>query len=72
MTNEIMKDSRKLVAFLYVLMREDVVPGRIETILERHVFDVESEYSNVHLARYAQEIAARLSEQQPEGKNARE
>lgn len=49
-----------LIAFLYTLLRDDVTPGRIEEIM----VDVQSvgitEFSNGWLARYAEDIAARL------------
>jgi hypothetical protein len=51
-----------LVEFLYILMRDHVVPGTIESILkdlEKHC-DLEKEFSNGWLANYAKDIASRL------------
>lgn len=58
-----MSSTDRLVAFLYVLMRDDVVPGRVEEILIQHI-EVSSTaacYSNTHLEAMAKEIAVRLS-----------
>jgi hypothetical protein len=49
----------KLVAFLYMLLRDEVTPGRLEEIL-REMPLVESEFSNGWLANYAKDIAMRL------------
>lgn len=53
-------DKRALVTFLYLLMRDEMVAGKVEQI----VMDIEGRspytYSNPHLARYAQELADRL------------
>ncbi len=56
-------DDRPLVAFLYVLMRDHLPPGAVETIMSRHVegFGVH-DFSNGWLARHAQDLAERLSE----------
>ena len=52
----------RLQGFLYMLMRDAVVPGEVE----RMVRDVEKSahpaFSNVHLAAYADELARRLSQ----------
>ncbi len=54
----------KLVAFLYVLMRDDVVPGRVEQLLRDHVecgnAGDETIYCNPHLEALAKETAERL------------
>lgn len=61
-----MTDAR-LAAFLYLLMRDDVVPGRVEKLVletereEGVAFDL-SDYTNKHLAEYAEELAKRLGE----------
>lgn len=50
-----------LVGFLYTLMRDDVVPGRVEKLVmngEEH--PPPYEFSNPHLEAYARELAARL------------
>lgn len=52
--------NNKLIAFLYILMRDDITPGRIENIMINHIFDAKSEYSNGWLAKYAEDIAERL------------
>lgn len=56
-------DGRKLVCFLYLLMRDEVTPGRIETILK----DVRSagpepyyQFCNGYLAQHAQSVADAL------------
>lgn len=52
-----------LVSFLYVLIRDDVVPGRIEEIMKMSMPpapDEKTEFSNGWLASYAKDIAARL------------
>lgn len=58
----------KLVAFLYVLMRDEVPCGKVEGILQKHVMVAALarpgdpvEYSNKHLEAYAREIAGKLS-----------
>ena len=52
----------RLQGFLYMLMRDAVVPGEVE----RMVRDVEKGahpvFSNVHLVAYADELARRLSQ----------
>lgn len=53
----------KLVGMLYILMRDDLVPGRVEKLVQ----DGENhpppyKFSNPHLEAYARELAARLVE----------
>lgn len=52
-----------LAAFLYVLMRDHVVPGEVERIVS-DLEDVSSvggySFSNEHLERYAKELERRL------------
>lgn len=50
----------KLTAFLYILMRDSVTPGRIEEILINHIDEAEQEYTNGWLAKYANYVAERL------------
>ncbi len=50
-----------LVGFLYTLMRDDLVPGRVEELVmggETH--PPPYKFSNPHLEAYARELAARL------------
>ena len=58
-----MKD--RLVAFLYVLMRDEVVSGAVEKIMLEHVEsnDREAVFSNPHLEAHAVELAKRLRRQ---------
>jgi len=48
-------------AFLYLLMRDTVVPGEVERLVREaeRCYDG-SVYSNSHLAAYAKEVARRL------------
>lgn len=52
----------RLVVFLYVLMRDEVVSGTVEKIMQDHVegSDSESSFSNPYLAAHAIELAKRL------------
>jgi len=53
----------KLKSFLYVLMRDEVVPGVVEEIVRDHAEAVAAKeiiYSNPFLAAYADELAKRL------------
>lgn len=52
-----------LIAFLYELMRDHVPPGVVEKVVRNSELPSEDDtyvLSNVHLARYAEEIAIRL------------
>lgn len=56
-------DDRRLVAFLYLVARDHVVPGALEELLENLArADGPFEFTNGHLARYAQDVAARLTD----------
>jgi hypothetical protein len=63
-------DKRLLVAFMYVLMRDRVTPGVIEHILlelsNAHNYDKwefeEHEFTNGWLAKYAQDVVQRLTD----------
>lgn len=52
--------SNRFVAFLYQLMRDDVVVGRVEQIVRDSEKPEEYVLTNEHLARYAEELAERL------------
>ena len=54
-------DTRPLVSFLYLLMRDDVTPGRIETLMDKFGHEPVAVFTNGHLARLAQDIAERLT-----------
>src|SRR5258708_6977142 len=58
----------KLTPFLYVLMRDHLVPGDIEAIVAEHCEhhwrpgrDGLAQFSNPHLEAYARELADRLA-----------
>jgi hypothetical protein len=53
----------KLTCFLYVLMRDHVVPGKLEDILLKQVTGKEILYTNGWLAKYANYMAKRLTKQ---------
>ena len=52
-----------LVSFLYVLLRDEVTPGRLEAVLERSIGEPEKAraFTNGWLAEYAKDVAARLT-----------
>lgn len=54
-----------IVAFLYILLRDDLPAGRVEQIIEEHIEKLHKnqraiEFSNPHLADYARELYLRL------------
>jgi len=56
-----------LVAFLYVLMRDEVVPGKVEAIMKSHVELLRENgqpvvFSNKYLEAYARSLAERIVE----------
>lgn len=51
----------KLVSFLYQLMRDHVPPGVVEEVLNDSVHHSDIVYTNGWLAKYAEDIAKRLS-----------
>lgn len=56
-------DDRPLVALLFVLMRDHITPGAMETIFENHVAVANGQkqrYSNGWLAKHAQDLARRI------------
>lgn len=58
------QDRRALVAFLYVLARDHLTTGTIEEIIGSHVEPITNEptvFTNGWLARWAQDVANRLS-----------
>ena len=53
----------KLVAFLYLLMRDQMPTGDVAGILQNHIRKLPTEgwiFTNRHLEAYAREIAAEL------------
>ena len=57
----------RLVAFLYLLMRDELPTGRVVTIINELNKDATSyKFTSKHLAAYATELADRLLEA-PEG-----
>ena len=53
----------RLIAFLYRLIRDDIVSGKIEKHmfeLEKFPFDENFKYSNKDLAKYCKKLAKRL------------
>lgn len=56
-------DDDPLVRFLYLLMRDHVPSGVVEGIVQPESTVIQ--YTNGHLARYAQDLAARLTEHEP-------
>lgn len=63
-SGDVNMDNDPLVTFLYILMRDDVPPGRIEEVLMSHVMqhepDEQVQFTNGWLARYAENIATLL------------
>ena len=53
-------DDRKLVSFLYELMRDHVPAGVVESVLAASVKPEPTHYCNGYLAQYAQDVAERL------------
>lgn len=55
---------KKFQLFLYLLMRDEVVPGKVEKYCRMAEFEDdfpdEVEYTNKYLASYAKELADRL------------
>lgn len=54
------QENEKLVDFLYVLLRQHVLPGDIEDLMINHVRAEKSQYCNPYLAQYARDLAERL------------
>jgi hypothetical protein len=54
-------DDRALVQFLYILLRDHLTAGAVETILEDHVTGRPTVFTNGWTAAHAQDIAARLT-----------
>ena len=52
-----------LIAFLYLLMRDELVPGKVARLIKKSETTKGKTvwYSNKHLANYAVELARRLS-----------
>ena len=51
-----------LVSVLYELMRDYITPGVIEGIVQRSVHDTKVIYTNGWLAKYAEDLALRLTQ----------
>jgi hypothetical protein len=50
----------KVVALLYVLMRDHVTPGVVEELVRTYCHDFSTIYTNGYLAKYAKDLANRL------------
>lgn len=52
----------KLVAFLYLLMRDSLPTGEVERLIQEteHATPVQNQFSAVHLEAYARQLASRL------------
>ena len=54
----------RLIAFLYILLRDQLPAGVVEEIMRDHIDNIIDElpvkFSNKHLEAYAREIASRL------------
>lgn len=55
------------MSFLYQLMRDELPPGKVEGIV-RDCQEPDVLYTNGWLAKYAQDLAERLSDNDPESK----
>ena len=54
-------DDRPLVGFLYELMRDHLPVGVVERIARNSAYTGTTSFTNGHLARYAQDLAERLT-----------
>lgn len=54
--------SPRLQAFLYLLMRDSVVPGEVERLVREAEKNTDMVYSNTYLAGYAEHLGRRLSQ----------
>ena len=52
----------RLVSFLYQLMRDQVTPGIVESIVNQSEDEPEITYTNGWLAKYAEDLANRLKD----------
>lgn len=52
----------KLVSFLYQLLRDHITTGDIEKIVRESETESKCQYTNGWLAKYAEDIAKRLSD----------
>jgi hypothetical protein len=59
-------DTDPLVCFLYLLLRDHILPGDIENILAQARVVTHGEFTNGFLAQYAQNIAAKLRREERE------
>jgi hypothetical protein len=56
-------DDKKLITFLYILLRDKLPSGSVEDIMEKHVeptADKEVVYTNPHTEAHARWLAKRL------------
>lgn len=63
--------NKKLVSFLYILMRDHLPSGAVEGIMENHVKKIDKKkpvFTNEHLKAHAVELAERLLPDQEEEK----
>lgn len=55
--------NRELVAFLYVLARDHLTMGQVESIMEKHVEKIRGQdlvFDNHYLAQYVEDLSIRL------------
>lgn len=57
----IVGENAKLIAFIYMLLRDEIPAGHIESLLINLGDDVEQKFTNGWLARYAENIVKRLT-----------
>lgn len=58
------KINSRLVSFLYELMRDRLPPGVVEELVQNAEDEPEIVYTNGWLAKYAEDIANRLKDQE--------
>lgn len=56
--------SNRLVAFLYLLMRDELATGKVENLIKESekVIGIRPMFSSVYLENYARQLAERLRE----------
>lgn len=55
-------DERRLVCFLYLLMRDHLTPGKVESLMETiEKLEQPAVFTNGFLAQHAQELADKLT-----------
>ena len=57
------KCTGRLISFLYTLMRDEITPGKLEALVQvtESEGDCKNLYTNGWLAKYAENLAARLT-----------